>query len=330
MSLCVKSILITSLLLVSSLLSNTENDLRVNVDPACDQANQRSISLRVENKTGVAVDSLRAEDLALFEDKTSREILKLESRSNGSLAVAVLIDTSVSQERSLPRTRLSAQKLVELILRTNKDQAAVISFTGEATLEQDFTNDLASLQAAISRVKFVPPPGYAGGGVIVGRMPPISNPQQMLAGSTAIWDVVLATTDEIRKSAAGSRRAMVLFTDGEDTSSKTKLSEAIEYASRNDVAVFAVGIGDQEFGGPNRDGLKKLAEETGGRAFFPKKAPEEPETLRQIVDELRSAYLLTYCSGGASVQKKPFKLKVQLTNPQARESDLLFYRRYAF
>jgi hypothetical protein len=123
---------------------------------------------------------------------------------------------------------------------------------------------------------------------------------------------------------------MVLFTDGEDTSSKKKLSEAIEYANRNDVAVFAVGMGDQEFGGPNRDSLKKLAEETGGRAFFPKKAAEESETLRQLADELRSDYLLTYCSSGADVQKKPFKLKVQLTNPQARESDLLFYRRYSF
>lgn len=314
-----------SLLVVSSPLSGPAVTLTSN----CDQANLRNIWLRVENKNGDVIDNLHAADLSLLEDKTSREILQLENRTTESVAVAVLIDTSVSQEHSLPQIKLAAQDFVALLLRTNKDRAAVISFTGEATLEENLTSDLGEARVAISRVKFVPPEGYAGGGLVVSRQPPISNSQQTLAGSTAIWDAVWSTTDQVLKEAKSSRRAIVLFTDGEDTSSKKKLSEAIEYASRNDVAVFAIGIGDKNYGGPDHNALGKLTEETGGRAFFPKKVAEQVDMLRQIDQELRSDYLLTYCASGATSQK-PFKLKIQLTNSQMRDSVRLFYRRYGF
>jgi len=329
MSIFLKSFLTVSLL-GSSFLPGTANDPGLIANANCEPANQRNITVRVEHKAGAPVDNLHAADLSLLEDKTSREILKLENRTNESVAVAVLIDTSASQELSLPQTKLAAQDFVELALHTNNDRAALISFAGEATAEETLTNNLADLHSAISRVRFVPPAGYAGGGIVVSRTPPRSNSQQMLASSTAIWDAVWTATDELLKGASGSRRAVVLFTDGEDTSSKKKLSEAIEHASRNDVAVFAIGVGNKEFGGPNHDVLGKLTEETGGRAFFPKKAPEQSEMLRQIDQELRSDYLLTYCASSADVQKKPFKLKIQFTNPQVREADRLFYKRYAF
>ena len=330
MSFFLRPILITLLLLVSSFLSNTVNDAGVTANPGCEQVNQRSISLRVENKAGASVDSLRAEDVTLLEDKTSREVLRLENRTNESVAVAILIDTSISQERLLPQIKLAAQYFVEEALHTNKDRAAVISFTGEAKVETNLTSNVADLRSAISRVRFVPPPGYAGGGTVISGRVPVSSSPQVLAGTTAIWDAVWMTTDQILKAATGSPRAIVLFTDGEDTSSRKNLSEAVEYASRNDVEVFAIGIADKSFGGPDHNGLSKLTEETGGRAFFPKKAAEQSEMLRQIVQELRSDYLLTYCASGANMQRKPFKLKIQLTNSQSQESNKLFFRRYGF
>ena len=296
----------------------------------CEPSNQRTISLRVENKSGATIDNLRGEDLVLFEDKTSREILQLESKPREPLSVAILIDTSASQERSLPETRLAAQKFVELVMRATHDQAAVVSFTGESKIEQNLTNDLASLRSAISRVEFVPPQGYRGGGIVVGPYPPISSRGQVLAGSTAIWDTVSVISTGMLQAAANSRRIIVLLSDGEDTSSRKKLSEAIADAVRNDVAIFAIGIGDKNYGGVNHDSLNKLSDETGGRAFFPKKERELPELLAQIEPELQSTYLLTYCTAGSTANpaNRLSRIKVQLLRLASDER--LLYRHYGW
>ncbi len=110
------------------------------------------------------------------------------------------------------------------MLRANKDEAAILSFTGETTLEQGFSGNLERLRRAIDRVEFVPPSGYIGGGVVVNGTPPISGTNQSLAGSTAIWDAVWATSEElISTSAEHTRRAIILLTDGVDTSSRMKM-----------------------------------------------------------------------------------------------------------
>ena len=316
-------------ILCCTLLLRTANVV-VPANPGCEPSNRRTISLRVENKAGATIDNLRAEELVLFEDKTSREILQLESKPREPLSVAILIDTSASQERSLPETRLAAQKFVELVMRATHDQAAVVSFTGESKIEQSLTNDLAGLRSAISRVEFVPPQGYRGGGIVVSRNPPISSPAQVLAGSTAIWDAVSSISTGMLKAGANSRRVIVLLTDGGDTTSHKKLSEAIADAVRNDVAIFAIGIGDTDYAGVNRDVLNKLSDETGGRAFFPKKERELPELLAQMEQELQYPYLLTYCTAGprANPANRLSRIKVQLLRPA---SDVrLLYRHYGW
>lgn len=331
-----KLLLAISLLLCCALLFGTANRVAT-ANPSCEQASQRTVFLTVENKAGAPVDNLRAEDLSLLEDKTARAILKLESKTNESLAIAILIDVSISQERTLPQIRLAAQKFVETLLQSKKARFAVVSFTGEATAEESLTDDPSKLQAAISRAEFVPPLGYRGGGVLVSRTPPMSSPGQALAGSTAIWDAVWVTTDQIMKPATESRRAIVLFSDGEDTSSAKQLTVAVKYAARYNVAVFAIGKGDQDFGGVDRNSLKKVAEQTGGRAFFPKKPEEMTAALRQVDQEIRSQYLLTYCSaeGGAanttnSTTAPLSHIKIQLNNSPALKDLRLLYRQFGW
>ena len=315
------------LLLFCSFLFRSTIDVIATANPSCEQARQRTISLRVENAAGALVDNLRAEDLSLLENKTSGEIVKLESEADESLSVAILIDKSMSQEHLLPQTKLAAQKFLETILRASEDRAALVSFTGEATVDANLTNDLAKLQSAIDRIRFVPVPGYVGGGIVVGRLPPGKPP---VAGSSAIWDAVWTSTDGILQAADESRRAIVLFTDGEDTSSSKKLREAIEHAARFDVAVFSIGVAEERsFGSANRDALKKLSDETGGRAFFPKKVQDIPNILQQVEQELRGRYLVTYCSASAEPRKKPNKIKFEMKLPRSHDSDFrLLYRRY--
>lgn len=282
----------------------------------CEQSNQRKISLSAVNNEGRSVDNLRPEDLTISENKVSREILKLERQTNEPLSVAILIDTSASQERTLAGTKLAAQRFVETILRSDKDRAALVSFTGEATIEQDLTSDLTRLRAAIDRVKFVPPPGYLGG-VILGPTPPSRT--QVLAGATAIWDAIWATVDGI-EPAAGSRRVIVLLTDGEDTISKTKLREAIKHAATNNVAVFSIGIADDRSYGLNRDSLKRLAEETGGRAFFPKKVVDLDGIFFETAQALQSQYVLSYCAANQKPAVEPLKIEIEVNSPQLRQS----------
>lgn len=290
--------------------------LRATDKANCEQINQRIITLTVVDKSGAPVENLRSEDLSLFENKAPREIIKVERQKDQPLSVVILIDTSASQERSLARTKLAAQKFVEATLRSDKDTAAVVSFTGEATIEQDLTNDLTRLRAAINRVKFVAPPGFLTGGVVLG--PPPSGDQRVL-GTTAIWDAVWATVNDI-KPTAGSRRIMVLLTDGEDTSSKTKMGAAIEYAAIHDVAIFCIGIADESYVDLKRGNLKRLSEETGGDVFFPKKVAELDAIFSQILKAIQSNYLLCYCAAGLRNANKPLRLEIKNSRPDVRLS----------
>ncbi|HUS09277.1 MAG TPA: VWA domain-containing protein [Pyrinomonadaceae bacterium] len=290
----------------------------------CETARQRTIALSVATKEGASVDNLRPEDLAVLENKTTREILKLESLKDLPLSMAIMIDVSTSQERTLAGTKLAAQELVKNILHSDKDRAAVVSFTSEATIEQDSTNDVAKLLAAIERLKFVRPPGYIGGGVVVGPKRP-----QNLPGATALWDAIEATVKRIQ-SDGGSRRVLVILTDGEDTYSRASVRDAIERAAVSNVAVFSIGIADEKYYTVNRDQLQKLSEETGGRAFFPKKIAELEGIFRQTMRDLESQYALTYCTVNPKVDRKPVKIKIDLKNPVLVQSKLrLSYPRYS-
>jgi hypothetical protein len=142
----------------------------------------------------------------LLEDGQVQEIIDFGRQVDLPLSLAILIDTSASQERTLPEEKAAAKSFIESVVRPSKDEVSIISFTGEATLEQGMTNNVARLQRAIDNVKFVPPSGYVGGGVVVGT-PPISGRGQMIQGSTAIWDAIWVTSDEVLGPAPKKRGA---------------------------------------------------------------------------------------------------------------------------
>ena len=289
----------------------------------CPTTNQRELPLNVNTRDGNAVDSLRVEDLALYHNGRQATILKLERNTN-PVAVTILIDTSASQERTLGGTKLAAAKFVESVLESNKDRAALVSFAESAIIEQDLTSNLALMQTAIARVRYIHP---LLGGMISG--PPPSSKQPM-PGSTAIWDAIWATVEGIT-AASDERRLIILLTDGEDTSSGTKLRAAIEYAAANGVTVFPIGIADsREFYSVEEGQLKKLAEGTGGRAFFPKKVSELDGIFSQITKAIESDYLVTYCDAAARSDKAT-KIELQLVNRQLQQSKLqLAFPQFAF
>src|SRR6266851_1842464 len=292
------------------------------------ETNLTNIFFTASDKQKRFVSTLKREDIRVFEDGVPQEIFTFQRNLDLPLSLAILIDRSGSEERTLPEEKAAARAFLESVLRPAKDEAAVVSFTGEVTLEQGLTGSLARLRRAIDQVEFVPPSGYIGGGVVVGGTPPISGTQQTLAGSTAIWDAIWATSNELlTDSAEHQRRAIILLTDGEDTISQVRMQEAISRALKADALIYAIGIGDRYNFGINESALKKITEGTGGRAYFPRNERELRDAFAQIERELREQYLIAYSPSNKTRDGSYRRVTIEITNPELRKDNLrLTYR----
>lgn len=274
------------------------------------------------------VGHLKQEDVRILEDGRPQQIFTFQQNIDLPLSTAILIDTSRSEERTLPDEKAAARAFLEAVMRPGRDEASIVSFTGDVTLEQGFTGNIDRLRKAIDRVEFVPPSGYIGGGVVVGGTPPISGQNQALAGSTAIWDAVWATANELLSDAAEeSRRAIILLTDGEDTISQVKMHEAIERAQKADALIYTIGIGDSYNFGVNEGNLRKISEQTGGRAYFPHSERELREAFAQIQRDLLEQYLIAYSPSNKAQDGTYRRIQIELVNPELRKQNLkLTYR----
>jgi VWFA-related protein len=274
------------------------------------------------------ISNLKREDVRILEDGAPQQIFTFQQSVELPLSLAILIDCSGSEERTLPEEKAAARSFLESIMRPAKDEAAVISFTGEVTLEQGLTGNVARLRRAIDQVEFVPPSGYIGGGVVVGGTPPISGTQQTLAGSTAIWDAIWATSNELlTDSAEHQRRAIILLTDGQDTISQVHMQDAISRALKADALIYAIGIGDRYEFGINEGALKKVTDSTGGRAYFPRNERELRDAFAQIERELREQYLIAYSPSNKARDGSYRRVTIEIVNPEFRRDNLrLTYR----
>ncbi len=277
------------------------------------------------------ITNLRQEDIRVTEDGVPQEIFTFARQVDLPLSLAILVDTSVSEERTLPAEKEAASEFVNSVLRSGHDEAAVVSFTGEATLEQGLTGNSTRVRSALDRVQFVPPAGYVGNGQVAGT-PPISGTNNQIAGSTAIWDAVWVTADEVlSQTSEHTRRAIILLTDGVDSSSRKKMSEAIERANRTDTVIYAIGIGDPYRGGVNEGSLRKLSEQTGGRAFFPHDESDLRAAFSEIEQELRSQYLVAYSPTNKNRDGSWRRVQIDVVSPDLQRQKLkLTYRQGYF
>jgi Ca-activated chloride channel homolog len=269
------------------------------------------------------LSNIKREDIRVLEDGVPQEIFTFQPNIDLPLSLAILIDTSASEEFTLPEEKAAARRFLETVLRANKDEAAVVSFTGEVTLEQGLTGNVDRLRRAIDRVVFVPPSGYIGGGVSVPGTPPISGTNQSLAGSTAIWDAIWVTSKELlAESAEHTRRAIILLTDGVDTSSQMKMADAVDRALKADALIYAIGIGDRfNYHGVDSGSLKKITDRTGGRAYFPQNDRDLREAFDQIQRELREQYLVAYSPSNKTRDGSYRRVTIEITNPEVRKAN---------
>ncbi|MCA1631142.1 MAG: VWA domain-containing protein [Acidobacteria bacterium] len=269
------------------------------------------------------VTTLKKEDVRILEDGVPQEIFTFGQQVDLPLTLAIVIDTSGSQEHTLSQEKQAAREFVDAVLRPRKDEVAVVSSTGETTLEQGLTGSVQRVRSAIDRVEFVPPAGYLGNGTIVGT-PPISGDNNALASSTSLWDAVWVTCDEVlSESSEQTRRAIILLTDGVNTSGKMKLQDAVDRALKTDTLVFVIGVGDSfNYTGVDEGSIRKIAERTGGRAYVPRGEEDLRKAFEQIQRELREQYLIAYSPTNKKHDGSFRKLLIEVTNPALKDQKL--------
>ncbi len=292
------------------------------------ETNLTNILLTVSDKQNRLITNLLADDLRVSEDGVPQKLFTFQRETDRPLALAILIDVSASEEETLPDEKAAARAFLETIMRASKDEAAIIPFTDYAYLEQGLTRNVLGLYQALERVD-VALPSYLGRGQpisgIASRPGGIRDPPE---GSTAIWDAIAVTSSEILSRSQGQRRrVIILLTDGQDTSSRLAKKEAIEQALRTETVIYVIGIGDSRFEGVDKGTLKQVAENTGGRAFFPDKGTDLNAVFAQLEQELRSQYLLAYSSSNKTRDGAFRKTKIEIVNTQLYKDGLkLRYR----
>jgi Ca-activated chloride channel family protein len=268
-------------------------------------------------------------DLRVLEDGVPQQVVAFQRETDTPLSIAFLVDISASQEGVLRDEQEAALSFIEAVLRPREDNAAVVSFTGVTRVEQPLTDERAALQSAVNRVRVqfnIKSPECSEETVVPDDV--------RIRCLTAVWDSILITNREVlARTPESTRRAIILLSDGDDTGSASKLFQAAEDSVRKNTVVYSVGIRDEKIkvGELRKDNLRRISEETGGRAFFPKDKAELAAAFAQIEQELRSQYLISYSPSNKTPDGRFRRVEVEITNPALRKQKLrLLYRQGYF
>ena len=326
------SLLAVSIVLVSLVCAGGQHAVMAQ-DPA-DPDDVIRVETDVTNLPFTAIDkqkrfitTLREEDIRVLEDGVPQRLFTFQRETDRPLALALLIDVSISEERTLPAEKAAARSFIETVIQSSKDQAAIIPFTGSAFLEQGLTRDVLGIYRALERVE-VAMPAYLGSGRPISGITSGPGTKRMpREGSTAIWDAIALTATEVLAQNAEQgqeqrRRAIILLTDGQDTSSILEIGQAIDRALAAETVIYAIGIGDNRYEGVDRGTLRTVAERTGGRAFFPKKEVDLKKVFTEIEQELRTQYLIAYSPTNKKRDGAYRQMRIEITNPQLQKEQV--------
>lgn len=297
---------------------------------ATDQDDVIRVDTDITNLPFTAIDKqhrfitiLQAEDVRVLEDGVPQKLFTFQRETDRPLAIAFLVDVSRSQEVTLPDEKAAARLFIENVIKSNRDQVAILPFTGLAYVEQELTRDILKVYQVLQRVE-VAAPAYLGSGRPLTGIPTgpglRATPDE---GTTAIWDAVALTSSNVLSKAPGlRRRAIILLTDGIDTTSRLQPKEAVNRALAAETVIYAIGIGDSKKEGVDRGPLRELAERTGGRAFFPDKKFDLNAAFAEIERELRTQYLIAYSSTNKKRDGAYRKISIEIVNPELQKEKL--------
>jgi Ca-activated chloride channel homolog len=282
--------------------------------PRSDQTIIRTINLvdvlfTVLNRRNKLVPDLEKENFKVFDNNTQQTIRFFTRQTDLPLRIGMLLDTSNSIRDRLKFEQDAATNFVYSVLRRNKDAAFVMTFDDEPQILQDFTSEADKLRDQIVNTR-------AGGG-------------------TAIYDAVYQACEKQLSHPPRPpgdqpdivRRVMILISDGDDNLSTHTRAEAIEMAQRFSVVIYAISTSTQWVSLSQTDPekmadrkthktegdqiLEHLAEETGGRAFFPYHVDDLDQSFQDIGDELRNQYSIAYNPANYVADGKYHKIRIE-------------------
>jgi Ca-activated chloride channel family protein len=233
-----------------------------------------SLNVTVMDAANRYIIDLDQGDFSVFEDGIKQD-LTFFNRRQQPVALSLLLDSSASMEDKLSILQVAATNFVKRLKAT--DLAQVIDFDSRVQIRQTFTPNQGELETAINQISS--------------------------GGSTSLHNALYIALKELGKVRATSdedirRQALIVFSDGEDTSSLVSFEEVLELAKRSETAIYTIalrgndtqtrGFREAEFV------MRQLAQETGGRSFFPERIQDLDGVYTQISDELASQYTLGY------------------------------------
>ena len=328
-------------LALAALVANAQSPVQQpSTTVSTDEADVIRVDTNLVNTLFTAIDkdrhfvtSLSAADVRILENNVAQPINVFERETDRPLTLAILVDTSESQRGVLADEKNAARTFVDSVIRRRKpngasgDRAAVVSFTGAAKIEQGLTDDHEQLKQGIDRVRIeLSPENQRRLAEGEDPLPKEVDP----SGYTGIWDALhMAIADTLAHGPSNTRRAIILLSDGDDTSSTIKKQDVIDLAVKSEVVIYSIGIRDLEFplGKLDSGALKKVSDRTGGRAFFPLSKTELGLAFSQINDELRSQYLIGYSPLNANRDGAYRQIRIEVVNPELRKNKIqLLYR----
>jgi len=236
-----------------------------------------SLNVTVSDLDGRFITNLDQTNFQVYEDGVQQNVTFF-TRTQLPIALAMLIDTSASMDEKLATAQEAAIGFSQRL--RPEDLVEIVDFDSRVNILQTFTNDAVKLEQAIQ--------------------------QTSAGGSTSLYNAIYISLRELSKAplrrADVRREAIIVLSDGEDTSSLVTFDEVLEQAKRSETAIYSIGL--QSDDSRSRVGfreadfvLRQLAQETGGRAFFPNEVDELPKIYQEISDELSSQYSVGYISG---------------------------------
>src|SRR5580704_15860286 len=262
----------------------------------------------VLNRRNKLVPDLEQKDFRILDDNAPQQIRYFTKQSDLPLRIGMLMDTSNSIRDRIKFEQDAANNFLYSVLRHNRDEAFLMSFDDEPQVLQGFTGDTGALRDQILKTR-------AGGG-------------------TAVYDAIIAACERELSHPPRPpgdqpdvvRRVMILISDGEDNLSTHTRAEAIEMAQRFSVVIYTISTSTQwiQLSQTNPDKLADrkthltegdkiladLAEETGGRAFFPYHVDDLDQSFQDIGDELRNQYSIAYIPTNSTLDGKYHRIRI--------------------
>ncbi len=242
----------------------------------------------VTDRSGDPVRGFGSEDFEVFVDGEPQQLQRFDNAANQPIHAGILFDTSLSMDHRLDAAEEAALHFFELVLGPH-DRAALITFNDRPELAVGFTGSRETLAGGLADL--------------------------VAEGETALYDSILYSLYYF--GGLRGKRALILLTDGGDSSSEYRFDDVLEFARRSQVAIYSIGIDIDQRELMFRGRLQQLCKETGGRCFFITGASELPRVYERIETEVRSQYLLVFESPEGD--RDAFrKVEVKLKDPRAR------------